>query len=62
MTEDAELRGTTTLDGFRVLWVGIKREPTVFTVATLGAVLVALVWTVGAVFAVRRRFRWEPRR
>jgi ABC-2 type transport system permease protein len=28
----------------------------------LGAVLVALVWTVGGVFAVRRWFRWEPRR
>ncbi|WP_246056946.1 ABC transporter ATP-binding protein [Nocardioides eburneiflavus] len=52
MSEDAELRGTTTLDGFRVLWVGIKREPTVFTVATLGAVLfgvltVADAWVLG---------------
>ncbi|MEU3981393.1 ABC transporter permease [Streptomyces sp. NPDC026672] len=28
----------------------------------LGAVLTALAWTVVAVFAVRRRFRWEPRR
>lgn len=28
----------------------------------LGAILVALVWTVGGVFAVRRWFRWEPRR
>ncbi|WP_405585087.1 ABC transporter permease [Streptomyces sp. NBC_01092] len=28
----------------------------------LGAVLVALVWTVLGVFAVRRWFRWEPRR
>ena len=37
MGDDAELRGTTTLDGFRVLWVGIKREPIVFTVATLGS-------------------------
>jgi ATP-binding cassette subfamily B protein len=50
--EDAELRGTTTLDGFRVLWVGVKREPTVFTVATLGAVLfgvltVADAWVLG---------------
>ena len=52
MGEDAELRGTTTLDGFRVLWVGIKREPIVFTVATLGAVLfgvltVADAWVLG---------------
>ncbi|WP_307814001.1 ABC transporter ATP-binding protein [Nocardioides baculatus] len=52
MAEDAELRGTTTLDGFRVLWVGVKREPTVFTVATLGAVLfgvltVADAWVLG---------------
>jgi ABC-type multidrug transport system fused ATPase/permease subunit len=50
--DDTELRGTTTLDGFRVLWVGIKREPTVFTVATLGAVLfgvltVADAWVLG---------------
>ncbi|MFF4114068.1 ABC transporter permease [Streptomyces sp. NPDC001714] len=28
----------------------------------LGTVLVALAWTVVAVFAVRRWFRWEPRR
>ncbi|MER6077613.1 ABC transporter permease [Streptomyces sp. NPDC001833] len=28
----------------------------------LGAVLTALAWTVVAVFAVRRWFRWEPRR
>ena len=52
MAGDAELRGTTTLDGFRVLWVGVKREPTVFTVATLGAVLfgvltVADAWVLG---------------
>ena len=52
MAEDAELRGTTTLDGFRVLWVGVKREPTVFTIATLGAVLfgvltVADAWVLG---------------
>jgi ABC-type multidrug transport system fused ATPase/permease subunit len=50
--DDAELRGTTTLDGFRVLWVGIKREPIVFTVATAGAVLfgvltVADAWVLG---------------
>lgn len=52
MGEDAELRGTTTLDGFRVLWVGIRREPRVFIVATLGAVLfgvltVADAWVLG---------------
>ncbi|RYB95951.1 ABC transporter ATP-binding protein [Nocardioides oleivorans] len=46
------MRGTTTLDGFRVLWVAIKREPTVFTVSTLGAVLfgvltVADAWVLG---------------
>ncbi|GHE03532.1 ABC transporter permease [Streptomyces alanosinicus] len=29
---------------------------------TLGALLTALAWTILAVFAVRRRFRWEPRR
>jgi ATP-binding cassette subfamily B protein len=50
--EEAEPRGTTTLDGFRVLWVGVKREPKVFTVATLGAVLfgvltVADAWVLG---------------
>jgi ABC-2 type transport system permease protein len=28
----------------------------------LGAVLIAVAWTVLAVFAVRRWFRWEPRR
>ncbi|WP_210437961.1 ABC transporter ATP-binding protein [Nocardioides xinjiangensis] len=52
MADDAELRGTTTLDGFRVLWVGIRREPRIFTVATLGAVLfgvltVADAWVLG---------------
>ncbi|WP_235529742.1 ABC transporter ATP-binding protein [Nocardioides sp. Soil774] len=52
MGKDAELRGTTTLDGFRVLWVGVRREPKVFTVATLGAVLfgvltVADAWVLG---------------
>ncbi|MBD3913499.1 ABC transporter ATP-binding protein [Nocardioides hwasunensis] len=46
------MRRTTTLDGFRVLWVAIKREPTIFTVATLGAVLfgvltVADAWVLG---------------
>lgn len=52
MGEDARLKGTTTLDGFRVLGVGIRREPKVFTVATLGAVLfgvltVADAWVLG---------------
>ena len=52
MGEDAELKGTTTRDGFRVLWVGVKREPKIFTVATLGAVLfgvltVADAWVLG---------------
>ena len=52
MTEDADPKGTTTADGFRVLWVGVKREPTVFTIATLGAVLfgvltVADAWVLG---------------
>ena len=52
MGKDAELRGTTTLDGFRVLWVGVRREPKVFTIATLGAVLfgvltVADAWVLG---------------
>ncbi|CAM3711031.1 ABC transporter ATP-binding protein [Nocardioides zeicaulis] len=52
MGEDARLKGSTTLDGFRVLGVGIRREPTVFTVATLGAVLfgvltVADAWVLG---------------
>lgn len=52
MGEDAELRGTTTLDGFRVLRVAIRREPWVFTVSTLGAVLfgvltVADAWVLG---------------
>ncbi|MGW4564066.1 ABC transporter permease [Streptomyces sp. NPDC004561] len=28
---------------------------------TLGALSIALAWAVVAVFAVRRRFRWEPR-
>ncbi|NPC43645.1 ABC transporter ATP-binding protein [Nocardioides sp. zg-1230] len=46
------MRGTTTRDGFRVLWVAVKREPVVFTVATLGAVLfgvltVADAWVLG---------------
>ncbi|MET7694144.1 ABC transporter permease [Streptomyces sp. NPDC005483] len=38
-------------------WTG-----TLSTHDTLGAVGTALAWTVLAVFAVRRWFRWEPRR
>lgn len=29
---------------------------------TVGALVTAVAWTVIAVFAVRRWFRWEPRR
>ena len=52
VTDQAKQRGSTTLDGFRVLWVGVKREPRIFTVATLGAVLfgvltVADAWVLG---------------
>lgn len=46
------MTGSTTREGFAVLWVAIKREPKVFTVATLGAVLfgvltVADAWVLG---------------
>ena len=42
----------TTREGFAVLWVGVKREPWVFTVATVGAVLfgvltIADAWVLG---------------
>ena len=52
MGEDTELRGSTTREGFKVLGVGIRREPRVFVVATLGAVLfgvltVADAWVLG---------------
>ena len=40
---DAVIRPSTTIDGFRVLWVAIKREPWVFSVATIGAVLFGAV-------------------
>lgn len=48
----ANLTGATTRDGFAVLWVSIKREPFVFAVATIGAVLfgvltVADAWVLG---------------
>ena len=46
------IQGSTTREGFAVLGVGIRREPKVFTVATLGAVLfgvltVADAWVLG---------------
>ncbi|SED30050.1 ABC-type multidrug transport system, ATPase and permease component [Nocardioides exalbidus] len=52
MGDDAELRGTTTLDGFRVLRVAVKREPRIFAVSVAGAVLfgvltVADAWVLG---------------
>ena len=52
MGEDAEQRGSTTREGFAVLGVGIRREPRIFVVATLGAVLfgvltVADAWVLG---------------
>ena len=42
----------TTLDGLRVLWVAIRREPWIFTVSTLGSMLfgaltVADAWVLG---------------
>jgi ATP-binding cassette subfamily B protein len=48
----AKLTGSTTRDGFAVLWVSVKREPVVFAVATIGAVLfgvltVADAWVLG---------------
>ncbi|MCD6640883.1 MAG: ABC transporter ATP-binding protein/permease, partial [Nocardioides sp.] len=48
----ARLTGATTRDGFAVLWVSVRREPVVFAVATLGAVLfgvltVADAWVLG---------------
>ena len=45
-------RGSTTLEGFRVLWVAVRREPVVFTLSTLGSILfgvltVADAWVLG---------------
>jgi ABC-type multidrug transport system fused ATPase/permease subunit len=45
-------RAATTLDGFRVIWVAIKREPWVFTLSTVGSLLfgaltVADAWVLG---------------
>ncbi|MBA2952345.1 ATP-binding cassette domain-containing protein [Nocardioides sp. MAH-18] len=51
VSERRSRRGTTS-DGFRVLWVAIKREPWIFAVSTLGSVLfgaltVADAWVLG---------------
>ncbi|HET6940449.1 MAG TPA: ABC transporter ATP-binding protein, partial [Nocardioides sp.] len=45
-------RAATTLDGFKVIWVAIKREPWVFTLSTIGSVLFGLLtvadaWVLG---------------
>ena len=45
-------RAATTLEGFRVIWVAIKREPWVFTLSTIGSLLfgaltVADAWVLG---------------
>ncbi len=53
MSEAVETtRAATTLEGFRVIWVAIKREPWVFTLSTVGSVLfgaltVADAWVLG---------------
>jgi len=49
---DGPNRRATTLDGFKVLWVAIKREPWVFTASTIGSALfgiltVADAWVLG---------------
>jgi len=49
---DGPNRRATTLDGFTVLWVAIKREPWVFTASTIGSALfgiltVADAWVLG---------------
>jgi len=48
----ATSRRGTTIDGFRVLWVAIRREPWIFTLSTIGSVLfgaltVADAWVLG---------------
>ena len=48
----ARTRRDTTIDGFRVLWVAIRREPWIFTLSTIGSVLfgaltVADAWVLG---------------
>jgi ABC-type multidrug transport system fused ATPase/permease subunit len=45
-------RAATTVEGFRVIWVAIKREPWVFTLSTIGSLLfgaltVADAWVLG---------------
>jgi ATP-binding cassette, subfamily B, bacterial len=50
--EDARLRGSTTREGFAVLAHGIRREPAIFTLSTLGSVLFAVLtvadaWVLG---------------
>ncbi|MBE7323204.1 ABC transporter ATP-binding protein [Nocardioides sp. Y6] len=52
MTSGARRRGATTLAGFRVLWVAVRREPVVFTLSTVGSVLFAVLtvadaWVLG---------------
>jgi ABC-type multidrug transport system fused ATPase/permease subunit len=49
---DGPSRRATTLDGFKVLWVAIKREPWVFTASTIGSALFGLLtvadaWVLG---------------
>ncbi len=48
----ATTRAATTAEGFRVIWVAIKREPWVFTLSTIGSLLfgaltVADAWVLG---------------
>ncbi|HEX5090365.1 MAG TPA: ABC transporter ATP-binding protein [Nocardioides sp.] len=45
-------RAATTLEGFKVIWVAIKREPWVFTLSTIGSLLFGLLtvadaWVLG---------------
>src|SRR4029079_11420855 len=45
-------RAATTMEGFRVIWVAIKREPWVFTLSTIGSLLFGLLtvadaWVLG---------------
>ncbi|GAA1961123.1 ABC transporter ATP-binding protein [Nocardioides panacihumi] len=52
MSGDGPNRRATTLDGFKVLWVAMKREPWVFTASTIGSALfgiltVADAWVLG---------------
>jgi ATP-binding cassette, subfamily B, bacterial len=50
--EDARLRGSTTREGFAVLGHGIRREPAIFVLSTVGSVLFAVLtvadaWVLG---------------